>query len=100
MDYIPTLNFFEVFDFQLEEGSAEGILDEPYTMVLSQETAHKFFGDEDPIGKFIEIDTLGAYEVKGVVAKAKQKSHIQFEALVSLSTLEILDQRRDEPQIC
>ncbi len=90
--------FFEVFDFQLEEGSADGILDEPYTMVLSRASANKFFGDENPIGKFIEIDTLGAYEVKGVVEKTKQKSHIQFEALVSLSTLEILDQRRDEPR--
>ncbi len=90
--------FFEVFDFQLEEGSADGILDEPYTMVLSRASANKFFGNENPIGKFIEIDTLGAYEVKGVVEKTKQKSHIQFEALVSLSTLEILDQRRDEPR--
>jgi putative ABC transport system permease protein len=67
-------------------------------MVLSRETADKFFGDEDPIGKFIEIDTLGAYEVKGVVARTRKKSHIQFEALISLSTLEILDQRRDEPR--
>ncbi len=90
--------FFNLFDFTLENGAPEGILDEPYTMVLSRETADKFFGDEDPVGKFIEIDTLGAYEVKGVVAKTKQKSHIQFEALVSLSTLEILDQRRDEPR--
>ncbi|KPL17035.1 MAG: hypothetical protein AMS26_02430 [Bacteroides sp. SM23_62] len=90
--------FFDVFDFQLQDGSAEEILDEPYTMVLSSETADKFFGDEDPIGKFIEIDTLGAYEVKGVVAETSEKSHIQFEALISLSTLEILDQQRDEPR--
>jgi len=90
--------FFEVFDFKLESGSAEHILDEPYTMVLSSDAAHKFFGEEDPVGKFIEIDTLGAYEVRGVVAKTKEKSHIQFEVLFSLSTLEILDQRRDEPR--
>jgi putative ABC transport system permease protein len=90
--------FFDVFDFKLQDGSVEEILDEPYTMVLSRETADKFFGDEDPIGKFIEIDTLGAYEVKGVMAKTSEKSHIQFEALISLSTLEILDQKRDEPR--
>ena len=90
--------FFDVFDFKLQDGSVEEILDEPYTMVLSRETADKFFGDEDPIGKFIEIDTLGAYEVKGVMAKTNEKSHIQFEALISLSTLEILDQKRDEPR--
>lgn len=90
--------FFDVFDFQLQEGSSEGILDEPNTMVLSRETANKFFGDEDPIGKFIEIDTLGAYEVKGVVAGTKEKSHIQFEALISISTLENLDRLRKEPR--
>jgi len=89
--------FFDVFDFQLEGGSAEGILDEPYTMVLSWETADKFFGDEDPIGKFIEVDSLGSYEVKGVFAETKKKSHIQFEALISLPTLEILDRNRDVP---
>jgi len=89
--------FFEVFDFPLAEGLARGILDEPYTMVLSHETAVKFFGDENPIGKFIEVDTL-AYEVKGVMAHTKQKSHIQFEALISLSTLEILDQLRKTPR--
>ncbi len=90
--------FFDVFDFQLKLGTVEQILDEPYTMVLSRETASKFFGDEDPIGKFIEIDTLGAYEVKGVVAKTNKKSHIQFEALISISTLELHDQLREVPR--
>ncbi len=90
--------FFELFDFQLQEGAAEGILDEPYALVLSRETADKFFGNEDPLGKFIEFDSIGAFEVKGVVANTKHKSHIQFEALLSLSTLEILDQRRAEPR--
>lgn len=42
--------FFDVFDFQLEDDSAEEILDEPYTLVLTRETADKFFGDEDPVG--------------------------------------------------
>ena len=91
-------DFFDVFDFELQDGTLEKILDEPYTMVLSRETADKFFGDEDPIGKFIEIDTLGSYEVKGVVAKTRKKSHIQFEGLISISTLEILDRKRDEPR--
>jgi putative ABC transport system permease protein len=90
--------FFDVFDFKIKAGSVAGILDEPYSMVLSSEAAHKFFGDEDPIGKFIEIDTLGAYEVKGVVAEVREKSHIQFEVLFSLPTLELLDQRREEPR--
>ena len=89
--------FFDVFDFQLQVGSVANLLDEPYTLVLSQETANKFFGEEDPIGKFIEVDST-AYEVKGVVTKTKKKSHIQFEALISISTLEIKDKLRDVPR--
>lgn len=96
--FYTSTEFFDVFDFQLAHGSVEGILDEPYSLVLSWETANKFFGEEDPIGKFIEIDTLKAYEVKGVLARTSEKSHLQFEALVSMSTLEILDQIRDEPR--
>jgi putative ABC transport system permease protein len=90
--------FFEVFDFPLEGAGSEGILDEPYTILLTGETADKFFGDEDPVGKFIEFDTL-SFEVKGIIPETGQKSHIQFEALVSLPTLEILDQKREEPAI-
>jgi len=89
--------FFDVFDFKLEKGTVNQILDEPYSMVLSWETANKFFGDEDPIGKFIEVDST-AYEVKGVMAKTKKKSHIQFESLISQSTLEIKDKQRDTPR--
>jgi hypothetical protein len=37
-------------------------------MVLSSETADHFFGEEDPIGKFIQVDSIGAFEVKGIVA--------------------------------
>ena len=78
--------------------TVEGILDEPNTMVLSRETADKFFAGEDPVGKFLEIDTIGAYEVVGIIAETRKKSHIQFEALISLSTLEFLDQQRDNPE--
>ena len=89
--------FFRVFDFPLADGAEQAILDEPYTMVLGHETARKFFGDENPVGKFIQVDTI-SYEVTGVMAETKQKSHIQFEALISLPTLEILDRLRADPR--
>jgi putative ABC transport system permease protein len=91
-------SFFAVFDFPLEKGSPGGILDDPYTMVLNHETARKFFGNEDPVGKFINVEEMGDFEVRGVVADSKQKSHIQFEALISLSTLEIIDKKRENPR--
>jgi putative ABC transport system permease protein len=80
--------FFKVFDFDLKSGSAEGILDEPYTMVLQEVVALKYFGEEDPVGQFLQVDSIGDFKVTGVLKNTRKKSHIQFEALASASTME------------
>jgi len=90
-------NFFSVFDFPLKNGSPEGILDDPYTIVLTEETAEKFYGEEDPVGQFLQIDSLGSFQINGVTASTKKKSHIQFEALISASTFETIENAEEEP---
>src|SRR5665811_2238885 len=52
--------YFEVFDFKNEGfkwiyGSPSASLTEPFTVVLSQQLAAKFFGDENPVGKSLEF---------------------------------------------
>ena len=47
--------FFKVFDFKLIKGDAENVLKEPYSLVLSQTIAKKYFGNENPIGKTLKI---------------------------------------------
>ena len=88
-------SFFEVFDFNLKSGSPEDALKEPYTLVLKEEVASKFFGDEDPTGKFLEIDSVGNFLITGIVEQTTSKSHIQFEALISATTLEAIQTKEE-----
>ncbi len=96
--YIPTNGlwatqpFFDIFDFKLLEGDPKTALKEPYSIVLTKETATKLFGSDQALGKTILFDTI-AYEVKGVMEDIPYFSHMRFESLVSLSTFEVLNQK-------
>lgn len=89
--FFATPSFFNLFDFKLKNNLASKPLDEPYSIVLTEEVANKFFGDNDPIGKTIIFKRYGNLKITGVIPKMKQKSHIQFEALISAATLLALE---------
>jgi putative ABC transport system permease protein len=84
-------SFFNLFDFELTPGSFSNPLKEPFSIILKEETAKKYFEDKDPIGKFIQIDTLGSFKVTGLIPESKNKSQFQFQALVSASTIPVLE---------
>lgn len=93
-------NFFDVFTFPLLSGDENTAFDKPNTVVLAQETVAKYLGDlvgpDEAIGKTISIKNYQGkwmdYEVTGVAAEIPTRSHIQFEALVSMnSEQEMLD---------
>jgi len=88
--YVDT-GFFNVFSFPLAKGDSKTALQEPRSLVLSQPTAQKFFGDEDPINQVLRIDRDGemvGYKVTGVFAKLPANKHFQFDIVSSFSTLE------------
>jgi putative ABC transport system permease protein len=89
--FFATPSFFNLFDFKLKNNLASKPLDEPYSIVITEEVASKFFGDNDPIGKTIIFERYGNLKVTGVIPKMEQKSHIQFEALISAATLLALE---------
>ncbi|MCD8740645.1 ABC transporter permease [Mucilaginibacter roseus] len=81
--------FLEMFNFPLVKGDIHTALQKPNSVLLTQQTAEKLFGDEDPIGKTIThygTDTT-SYAVTGVLADVPQNSHLQFEGLFTLSTM-------------
>ena len=81
-------NFFSFFNFPLLKGDADKVLVEPNSVVLIEETAKKYFGDEDPIGKILEIgNEKKAYKVTGIAIKSPSNSHLQLNALLSMSSL-------------
>ncbi|MEL6192019.1 MAG: FtsX-like permease family protein [Bacteroidota bacterium] len=78
--------FLDIFDYSLLEGEREGILDEPNTIVLTKETATKFFGDESPLGENLKRGE-NLYKVTGVLEDVPENSHLQFDALASITTV-------------
>lgn len=78
---------FEVFSFKLLKGNPKTALADPYNVVLSVSSARKIFGDEDPLGKMIRLNGKENLVVSGVVADFPANSHLQFDALISFSTL-------------
>ena len=69
-------NFLDVFGFSLEVGDQGSALIEPFSIILSEESAVKLFNTKDVIGKVIEIGSLGVYTVRGIVKNhSRKKSH-------------------------
>lgn len=77
---------FNIFSFELIVGNPETALKEPYTMVLTEETARRYFGDENPLGKIIRWDNSANYTVTGVVKTPPLNTHFTFNVLASFST--------------
>ena len=77
-------DFFSVFDFPLVGIDPEHALKDPQSVILTAETAKKFFGDTDPLGQTFSLDTIAEYIITGIIPDMDQKSHIQFDALTSV----------------
>ncbi|HTR29861.1 MAG TPA: ABC transporter permease [Puia sp.] len=81
-------SFLQMFNFPLLRGDPATALLQPNSAVLTETTARKLFGADDPMGKTIRhaYDDTTLYTVKGVVADPPENSHIQFDALFSFNT--------------
>jgi len=99
-------NIFSFFNIHLEKGNPKTALVKPHTMVITKDFAEKYFGEEDPIGKVINVniwvwagsswgevpnpsglDPSGDYMVTGVVKSLPPNSHLQFNCILSLSSI-------------
>lgn len=89
-------NFFKFFSFKLLKGSAENVLDQPFTVVLSEDMARKYFGNKNPIGKTLELTTDSTYrlQVNGVMANSPTNTDIRADFIVSLSSLKIMPEAK------
>lgn len=79
-------NFFSFFGFELQSGNPATALEQPGSIVLSQELSTKLFGDQDPTGQIIEIGDMGAFKISGITQPLKGRSHLLFDALISMSS--------------
>lgn len=83
-------DFFGVFSFNLVKGNPATALKEPFSLVLTETSAVKLFGDTDAIGRTI-VRNKKEYTVTGIIEDLPVFSHLKFDMLGSLSTYEILE---------
>ena len=84
--------FFDIFSFSVIRGDAKKSLSEPNTIVLTESTANKIFGKEDPMGKIIEFIGTNEnprlnYTVTAIIKNIPASSSIKFNGIVSFCTL-------------
>ena len=90
--YFTNADFFEVFSFQMLAGNASS-LDEPNSIFLSKSAAHRYFQDEDPIGRSIEFDDgFNAFHyqlrVAGVFEDMPPNSQFDAEFIMNMDDME------------
>jgi putative ABC transport system permease protein len=81
-------SFFNVFTFPIIKGNPATALKEPYTAVLTESIAEKYFGSEDPVGKTISINYQRDYKITGVIEDVPPNSHFTFNFLFSFAPIE------------
>jgi len=88
--YYVDPGFFQIFTVLAKSGNPETFLDAPFNVVITEDMAEKYFGEENPLGQTLEWDHSHEYTVTGVVEKMPENSHFKFNMLSSISTLESL----------
>lgn len=83
--YIADPDFFTLFSFPLVKGNPATALKDPGSVVLSEATAKKYFGKQDPMGKVIEIDKTRQLKVTGIAKNVPSNSHLDFDLVMPLS---------------
>ncbi|MFC1554850.1 ABC transporter permease [candidate division KSB1 bacterium] len=74
--------FFDIFTMQFIKGDRENALSTPNSIVLTEKLANKYFGDDDPIGKVLNIEQAHSFTVTAVVSDLPFNSHIKFDSLI------------------
>lgn len=85
-------SFFTVFSFKMKEGSAAN-LNRPFTMVISERAAKKYFGDENPVGKSLTYEGRYPMQIIGIAANPPSNSSFNFDFVASSSTYPQLSEK-------
>ena len=78
--------FLQVFTFPLAKGNAKTALFQPDAIIITEELAKKYFGNQDPIGKFLKKDNNKNVVVTGVF-KSIPATHMKFDAVMPMSAI-------------
>ncbi len=80
----------KVFDFKLKLGNPGEVLKNPLSVLVTETTAKRYFGNDNPIGKRLDFEGQHNLTVTGVLEDIPQNSHFKFDFIVSFSSLHTL----------
>lgn len=80
-------NFFSVFSFRLLKGNPVTVLKDPNSVVLTETSAKKYFGDDDPVGKVLQFNKNRQLKVTGIAKDVPVNSTLQFDMIIPLEII-------------
>jgi len=80
-------NLFDVFSVKVLKGNPTNALTDPFSIMLSEESAKKYFGDQDPMDKVIRFNSQFDCKVTGIYRSFPANTHMHPEMLISFNTL-------------
>ncbi|MBN1272990.1 MAG: ABC transporter permease [Candidatus Aminicenantes bacterium] len=81
-------DLFSIFSFKLKKGNPAVVLKRPFSIVISETIARKYFGDEEPIGKVLRLENRHDYMVTGLMEEMPHNSHFRYDLLATLAGAE------------
>jgi len=78
---------FSIFDFQFTEGFPDNALKEPFSVVLTESMANKYFGSKSPVGESIVVNNKFSFKVSGVINDFPKNAYRRFDFLVPFDVL-------------
>ncbi len=79
---------FDIFTISLLAGDAQAALTAPNTVIISQSTAKKYFGEANPVGQSLLFDNTAVYKITGVFADMPDNSHFHFDFIAALISMD------------
>jgi predicted permease len=89
-------SFLKMFTYPLVKGDKNTALDSPFSVVLSEDLAEKYFGENEPIGKVITLNNQYEFTVTGVLENIPHNTELQFDFLVPYEILKRMGQTQEE----
>ena len=74
-------NFFDVFQFDFVDGDRSSALRQPFSVVITESTAKRYFGNDAALNKVVTVPGIGEVKVTGVIKDPPTNSHLQFDVL-------------------
>jgi len=86
--YLVDPDFVKMFSFKMLQGDTETCLADPFSIVITEKLAIKYFGDQSPIGRTLTTQAGTSFKVEGLLENIPHNSHLQFDFVISFAILE------------